>query len=94
MSNPYELRLELFNSARDLLIQRFEAAERRYIASENKYNNAKERYYEIKEKSATAGEFPTDDLPEFPIFPSDEDITSLAYQMKRFISDQEGEGND
>lgn len=90
MSNPYELRLDLFNSAKDLLVERYNAAERRYDAAYNKFMEQKERYMTLKEQGKDAGEYPNVDLPEYPIFPTDDQITDLAYHIKNFTMDKDG----
>jgi len=90
MSNPYELRLDLFNSARDLLVERYNAAERRYDAAYNRFMEEKERYITLKEQGKECGEYPSVNLPDYPIFPSDDDITNLAYHIKNFTMDKEG----
>tara|TARA_B100000902_G_C26620031_1_gene579322 strand:- start:118 stop:363 length:246 start_codon:yes stop_codon:yes gene_type:complete len=77
MANPYELRLELLNSAENRLIQRFEADRSRYDAAILRYETLKEHGEEV----------PYPDI-DYPKFPSDDEITELAYEMKKFVSEK------
>tara|TARA_R100000152_G_C6657933_1_gene97649 strand:- start:227 stop:538 length:312 start_codon:yes stop_codon:yes gene_type:complete len=103
MSNPFELRLQLFQEAREYLIGQFDRdvaewnrQEAEKLDIESKYSNDWSKWADLKEEGkATAEDCPTAPdpikLPEYPKYPSKEDILDMAKFMRSFVDDK-GEG--
>ena len=100
MTNAFELRLQLFQEARDYLVARFERDVLEWdrkntekVDIESKYHNDYSRYCDLKEEGkAGANEHPIAPdpitLPEYPKYPSREDILEMATFMRDFINDK------
>tara|TARA_Y100000015_G_C2321484_1_gene56917 strand:- start:135 stop:446 length:312 start_codon:yes stop_codon:yes gene_type:complete len=100
MSNAFELRLQLFQEARDYLVAQFDRDVLEWdrkntekIDIESKYINDYGRYCDLKE----AGKVEAEDhpiapdpirLPEYPKYPSREDILEMATFIRDFTNDK------
>lgn len=100
MSNAFELRLQLFQEARDYLVAQFDRdvlewdrMNQEKLDIENKYSNDWSRYIDLKED----GKVSTDSypicpdpikLPEYPKYPSREDILDMASFIRDFTDDR------
>jgi len=100
MSNPFELRLQLFQEAKEYLVSVYdrEVSEhdrlvQRKMDLENKFSEEKERYYELKEQhQADVEKYPTypdlPEIPEYPKYPAREEILEMAKFIRSFIADK------
>ncbi len=100
MSNPYELRLQLFQEAKDYLVESFNREVQEWDRKntekcdiENKWSNDWNRYCDLKEEGkASAMEHPVAPdpikLPEYPKYPTKEEIVEMAKFIRSFISDK------
>ena len=101
MSNPFELRLQLFQEAKEYLVSVYdrEVSEhdrlvQRKLDLENKFSEEKDRYYELKDnpKAAPNLKYPTypdlPGIPEYPKYPSREEILEMAKFIRSFIADK------
>lgn len=88
MSNPYELRLDLYNSAKDFIQTKYEAEVARYDAAERAFLKKKERWQILKDMGQDPGEYPSVHLPVYPTFPSPSDIAEFAVHIRSFVSDK------
>jgi hypothetical protein len=70
MSNPFDLRFSMIQSAKELLTEQYHTD----------INNLKEKYYADKEAGLDV------QFPEMPAFPTFEDISKLANEMNSFVS--------
>ena len=106
MSNPFELRLQLFQEAKDYLVSVYEREvlewdrkQQEKCDIENKWSNDYSRYSDLKEEGkASASDCPISPdpikLPEYPKYPTREDILEMAKFIRSFISDKGGEEGD
>ena len=102
MSNPYELRLQLFQEAKDYLVSVFDRdvmewdrLNQQNLDLDTKYCNQLNRYEELKESGKIKDvekEYPkpfqTKELPEYPQYPSREAILEMATFIRSFISEK------
>jgi hypothetical protein len=88
MSNPYELRLDLYNSAKDFIQEKYNAEVNRYDAAFNAFLEKKERWQVLKDMGQDPGEYPNVSLPPYPSFPSPDDIAEFAVHIRSFVSDK------
>ena len=100
MSNPFELRLQLFQEARDYLVDVFnrdvlewDRKNTEKLDVENKYSNDWSRYCDLKEEGeATAKDCPISPdpiiLPEYPQYPTREEILEMATFIRSFTADK------
>ena len=103
MSNPFELRLQLFQEAREYLVEVFnrdvlewERKNTEKLDIENKYSNDWSRHCDLKEEGlASSSDCPIAPdpikLPEYPKYPTREEILDMATFIREFTSDK-GEG--
>ena len=103
MSNPFELRLQLFQEARDYLVdvfnrevQEWDRLNQHKLDIETKYSNDWSRYCDLKDEGkASAEECPVSPdpikLPEYPKYPTREEILEMATFIREFTADK-GEG--
>tara|TARA_A100001515_G_scaffold58335_1_gene46089 strand:+ start:179 stop:490 length:312 start_codon:yes stop_codon:yes gene_type:complete len=102
MSNAFELRLQLFQEARDYLVAQFDRdvlewdrKNQEKLDIESKYSNDWSRYIDLKEEGkASADDHPIAPnpikLPEYPKYPSREDILEMATFIRDFTNDKGG----
>tara|TARA_A200000113_G_scaffold225023_1_gene244530 strand:+ start:716 stop:991 length:276 start_codon:yes stop_codon:yes gene_type:complete len=88
MSNPYELRLDLYNSAKDFIQEKYNAEVNRYDAAFSAFLEKKERWQVLKDMGQDPGEYPSVSLPQYPSFPSPDDIAEFAVHIRSFVSDK------
>lgn len=100
MSNAFELRLQLFQEARDYLVAQFDRdvlewdrKNQEKLDIENKYSNDWSRYIDLKEEGKVSAEdcpiAPNPiKLPEYPKYPSREDILEMATFIRDFTNDK------
>ena len=100
MSNAFELRLQLFQEDRDYLVAQFDRdvlewdrQNQEKLDIENKYYNDWSRYNDLKdERKASAVNCPICPdpikLPEYPKYPSREDILEMATFIRDFTNDK------
>lgn len=70
MSNPFDLRFSMIESAKNLLTEQYHTESQ----------NIKEKYFADREAGLDVS------FPELPAFPSFSDITKLATEMNDFVS--------
>ena len=104
MSNPFELRLQLFQEARDYLVDVFnrdvlewDRKNTEKLDIETKYSNDWSRYCDLREEgTATAKDCPISPdpikLPEYPQYPTREQILEMATFIREFTADKGEEG--
>ena len=100
MSNAFELRLQLFQEARDYLVAQFDRdvlewdrKNQEKLDIENKFNEDWRRYSDLKDEGkASAVNCPICPdpirLPEYPKYPSREDILEMATFIRDFTNDK------
>ena len=100
MSNPFELRLQLFQEARDYLvacydrnISEWNRLEQEKHDIENKYSNDWSRHCDLKEEGlASSSDCPIAPdpikLPEYPKYPTREEILEMATFIREFTADK------
>ena len=100
MSNPFELRLQLFQEARDYLVDVFnrdvlewDRKNTEKLDIETKYSNDWSRYIDLKEEGkVSAEEYPIAPdpikLPEYPKYPTREEILEMATFIRSFTADK------
>ena len=100
MSNPFELRLQLFQEAREYLVEVFnrdvlewERKNTEKLDVENKYSNDWSRHCDLKEEGlASSSDCPIAPdpikLPEYPKYPTREEILDMATFIREFTSDK------
>ena len=100
MSNAYELRLQLFQEAREYLTGQFDRdvlewdrLNQEKLDRENKYNEDWRRWSDLKDEGkVTAEDCPICPdpikLPEYPKYPSREDILEMATFIRDFTNDK------
>ena len=100
MSNPFELRLQLFQEARDYLVavyerevQEWDRKQQEKCDNENKWSNDYSRYCDLKEEGCvSAMEHPVAPnpikLPEYPKYPTREEILDMATFIRSFTADK------
>ena len=106
MSNAYELRLQLFQEAKEYLVsvfdrevQEWDRLNQHKLDIETKYSNDWSRYCDLKDEGkASAEECPVSPdpikLPTYPTYPTREEILEMALFIRNFISDKGDESND
>jgi len=70
MSNPFDLRFSMIESAKQLLTEQYHTD----------ISNIKEKYFADREAGLDVS------FPELPAFPTFEDISKLANEMNSFVS--------
>lgn len=70
MSNPFDLRFSMIESAKNLLTEQYHTESQ----------NLKEKYFADREAGLDVA------FPELPTFPTFEEITKLANEMNSFVS--------
>ena len=100
MSNAYELRLQLFQEARlaleshfDRNVHEWDRLNQEKLDRENKYNEDWRRWSDLKDEGkVTAEDCPICPdpltLPEYPKYPSREDILEMATFIRDFTNDK------
>ena len=100
MSNPFELRLQLFQEAKDYLVAVFDQEVLEWdrvntekLDIENKFIEEKERYYELKGQDlGDIEKYPIAPdpikLPEYPKYPTREEILKMATFIREFTADK------
>ena len=104
MSNPFELRLQLFQEARDYLVAVFDREVQEWdrksaekLDIETKYSNDWSRYCDLREEGKVdASDCPISPDPiklsEYPKYPTREEILEMATFIREFTADKGEEG--
>tara|TARA_R100000353_G_scaffold134394_1_gene95348 strand:+ start:212 stop:685 length:474 start_codon:yes stop_codon:yes gene_type:complete len=104
-SNPYELRLQLFQEAKSICweeysrnVSEFERIRDNNYALEKKYDADLSRYESLKEQGKLGSlEYPVypslKELPEYPKYPTMEELKEKATFIRNFCDDK-GENSD
>tara|TARA_B100000963_G_C22440019_1_gene586130 strand:- start:145 stop:573 length:429 start_codon:yes stop_codon:yes gene_type:complete len=99
-SNPYELRLQLFQEAKSICWEEYNRNVTQFEVKRDARNDIKEKYYETrnayesKKEEGKLGsmeypEFPDlPDLPEYPEYPSMDEIKEKATFIRNFCDDK------
>ena len=99
-ANPYELRLQLFQEAKNICWEEYNRDVNEFERQRDKQNELKEKYYEDKSKYESlkedgklgSMEYPTfpdlPDLPEYPEYPSMDEIKDRATFIRNFCDDK------
>lgn len=102
MSNAFELRLQLFQEARDYLVAQFdrdvlewERKNQEKLDRQTKFDEDWRRWSNLKDEGkVTAEDHPICPnpvkLPEYPKYPSREDILEMATFIRDFTNDKGG----
>tara|TARA_R100000030_G_scaffold30831_1_gene22603 strand:+ start:176 stop:487 length:312 start_codon:yes stop_codon:yes gene_type:complete len=100
MSNAFELRLQLFQEARDYLVAQFdrdvlewERKNQEKLDRQTKFDEDWRRWSNLKDEGkVTAEDYPICPnpikLPEYPKYPSREDILEMATFIRDFTNDK------
>ena len=100
MSNPFELRLQLFQEARDYLVacydrdvQEWDRKQAEKYDVERKYDADYSRHCDMREEGkGSSSECPIAPdpitLPEYPKYPTREEILEMAYFIRGFTADK------
>ena len=99
-ANPYELRLQLFQEAKNICWEEYHRDVNQFEIKRDARNDIKEKYYEDRSKYESlkedgklgSMEYPTfpdlPDLPEYPEYPSMDEIKDRATFIRNFCDDK------
>ena len=99
-TNPYELRLQLFQEAKNICWEEYNRDVNEFERQRDKQNELKEKYYEDKSKYESlkedcklgSMEYPSypdlPELPEYPEYPSMDEIKNRATFIRNFCDDK------
>ena len=99
-TNPYELRLQLFQEAKNICWEEYNRDVNEFERQRDKQNELKEKYYEDKSKYESlkeddklgSMEYPSypdlPELPEYPEYPSMDEIKDRATFIRNFCDDK------